>query len=60
MKEDQLDIVKMRLSDISDHSLTQFFTLALGEMQRRGTMFKDIPSDLVLESLKDCDPTHGD
>lgn len=35
MKEDQLDIVKMRLSDISDYSLAQFFDLTLAEMHSR-------------------------
>lgn len=59
MKEDQLDIVKTRLADISDYSLAQFFALALGEMLRRGLMSKDTTSQALWELLKDCDPNHG-
>lgn len=52
MKEEQLDIVKMRLNEISDYSLTQFFTLVLAEMHRRGATLKDTPSEALWQALK--------
>jgi|GEM_PF-4267400 len=55
MKEDQLDIVKLRLEEISDYSLAQFFALALAEMQRRGAALKDTSTEALWQALKSGD-----
>lgn len=57
MKEEQLDILKMRLSDISDYSLAQFFALALAEMHKRGAHLKDTSNKALWDPLNDSNRT---
>lgn len=60
MEQDIIDLVKKRLSEISDYSLAQFFALVLTEMHRRGGHFKDPSTKALWDRLKGGDPNHGD